>query len=361
MPTPAAVKAFNAAAFSGSPTSYVPVAVFVGGTSGVGQGMVEAFARYVRGRAHIIIVGRNEHAAASILARLPKPDALEFDDASGGGSGTENATKGWKHEFVPCDVSLMANVRAACAEIRARCARINVLVLTAGYSSMMNPALTSEGVDLHLAMRYYHRFLFIQELLPLLQAAGALSQDAKVMSVLGAGRGSPKRPIDLENLGNTVKPREGRFGVSMRSMIMSSGYTDAMLAHFATQNPNVAFTHIHPGIVRTSALRSTADFDGLLTPLAWILNFILPFFAVSQDECAEHMLYALFTGERGLFIRDRYGDAVSELAFESRVELGESNETSVLNGVPLRGYGASDLGVRRIVEQSEAVTAMGTR
>jgi hypothetical protein len=50
------------------------------------------------------------------------------------------------------------------------------------------------------------------------------------MSVLGAGLGSPKRPIDLENLGNTVKPRNGRFSVAMRSMIMSSGYTDAMLA-----------------------------------------------------------------------------------------------------------------------------------
>jgi hypothetical protein len=39
------------------------------------------------------------------------------------------------------------------------------------------------------------------------------------------------------------------------------------------------------------------------------------------------MLYALFTGERGLFIRDRYGNAISQLAFEAPVELGESTET----------------------------------
>ncbi|KAJ7236875.1 hypothetical protein B0H12DRAFT_122886 [Mycena haematopus] len=342
MPTQAIVKASNA---SFAP-SYIPVAIFVGGTSGVGQGMVEAFARYVQGRAHIIIVGRNEHAAASILARLPKP---AWDSA-----GAE--TDEWKHEFVPCDVSLMANVRAACAEIRAKCTRVNFLVLTAAYNSMVNPAMTSEGLDLHLAMRYYQRFVFIQELLSLLQAARARSEDTKVMSVLGAGLGSPKRPIDLENLGNTVKPRKGRFTVAMRSSIMSSGYTDAMLAHFATQNPGIAFTHIHPGIVRTNGLRAVADFDGLLTPLSWILNFILPFFAVSQDECAEHMLYALFTGERGLFLRDRYGNAVSQLVFDSPVELGDSPATSVLNGVPMLGYGASDLGVRRIVEQSEAVT-----
>ncbi|KAJ6526673.1 hypothetical protein B0H19DRAFT_1243430 [Mycena capillaripes] len=338
MPITAVAKVSNTA-FS---LSYLPVAIFVGGTSGVGQGMVEAFARYVEGRAHIIILGRNEHAAAEIIARLPKPN--------------EGDASGWKHEFIACDVSLMAHVRAACAEIRTKVERINFLVMTAGYNSMVNIAITSEGLDLHLAMRYYQRYVFIKELLPLVKAAQAFSQAAKVMSVLGAGRGSPKRPIDLENLGNTVKPREGRFTVALRSMIISSGYTDAMLAHFASQNPAIAFTHIHPGVVRTSALH--VDFDGLLTPLSWILNFILPFLGVSQDECAEHMLYALFTNERGLFICDRYGDAHSQLAFEVPVELGENRETSVLNGVPMTGYGASDLGVHRIVAHSEAVTGV---
>ncbi|KAJ7443810.1 hypothetical protein FB451DRAFT_1056649 [Mycena latifolia] len=307
MPTPDVVKASNSA----SSFSYVPVAVFVGGTSGVGQGMVEAFARYLHGRAHIIIVGRNEHAAAEIIERFPKPAAGEAD--------------GWTHEFVACDVSLMANVHAACEVIRAKVTRVNFLVLTAGYGSMVNIALTSEDLDLHLAMRYYHRYVFIQKLLPLLQNAHDLMQDAKVMSVLGAGRGSPKRPLDLANLGNTVKPRVGRFSVALRSMIMSSGYTDAMLAHFAACTPAIAFTHIHPGVVRTSSLG--VDFDGLLTPLTWILNWIIPFFSVSQDECAEHMLYALFDGERGLFIRDRYGNAISSQVFEAPATLGESEET----------------------------------
>ncbi|KAJ7761799.1 hypothetical protein B0H16DRAFT_1530578 [Mycena metata] len=334
MPTLAIVKKSNA---SFDP-SYTPVAVFVGGTSGVGQGMVEAFARYVQGRAHIIVLGRNEHAAADILARLPRPDGAD----------------GWTHEFIPCDVSLMANVRAVCAQISAKVKRINFLVMTTGYSSMVNIGITSEGLDLHLALRYYQRYVFIQELLPLLQAAHVLSEDAKVMCVLGAGRGSPKRPIDLHNLGNTVKPRVGNFKVAMRSMIASSGYTDAMLAYFAAQNPGIAFTHIHPGIVRTPTMG--ADFGGLLTPVSWLINLILRFIAVPQEECAEHMLYGLFNGDRGLFLRDRYGDVVSSLEFDAPVELDENDETSVLNGIPMNGYGASDMGVRRIIEHSEAVT-----
>ncbi|KAJ7022555.1 hypothetical protein C8F04DRAFT_1223860 [Mycena alexandri] len=333
MPTLAIVKKFNVS----FDASYAPVAVFVGGTSGVGQGMVEAFARSVHGRAHIIIVGRNGYAAADIIARLPRPDE-----------------DGWKHEFVSCDASLMANVRALCAEIRAKVKRINFLVITTGYSSMVNIGITSEGLDLHLALRYYQRYVFIHELLPLVQAAHSLSEDSKILCVLGAGRGSPKRPIDLNNLGNTVNPRAGGFTVALRSMIASSGYTDAMLAHFAAQNPGIAFTHIHPGVVRTPTMG--ADFSGLLTPVSWLINFILHFIAVPQEECAEHMLYALFNGERGLFLRDRYGDVVSALEFEAPVELGESVETSVLNGVPMKGYGASDIGVRRIIEHSETVT-----
>ncbi|KAJ7203545.1 hypothetical protein GGX14DRAFT_461446 [Mycena pura] len=319
--------------------AYAPVAVFVGGTSGVGQGMAEGFARYVGGRAHIIIVGRNEHAAADIIASFPRP-----------------ATAEWTHEFVPCDVSVMANIRAACAEIRAKVRRVNFLVITAGYSSMVNVAITTEGLDMHLAMRYYQRFVFIEELLPLVRAAHELGQDAKVMSVLGAGRGTPSRPLDLANLGNTVKPRTGRFTVALRSMITSSGYTDAMLAHFAAQNPGIAFTHIHPGVVRTPGLH--VDFDGLLTPLSWLLNWLVPLFAVSQDECAEHMLHALFTGARGLFIRDRYGNAVSAKEFDAQVELGDSEETSVLDGTPMPGYGASDCGVHAVVAHTEAVTAV---
>ncbi|KAJ6628230.1 hypothetical protein B0H10DRAFT_1905153 [Mycena sp. CBHHK59/15] len=340
MPSLPIAKASNA---TFSPT-YLPIAVFVGGTSGVGQGIVEAFARYVHGRAHIIIVGRNEHAAEEIIEGLPKPADVD----------------GWRHEFLHCDVTLMSNVRAACTTIQQKVGRLNFLILTAGYASMAHVAQTSEGLDLHLSMRYYQRYVFTKELLPLLTAARQRGEDARVMSVLGAGRGSPERPIDLDNLGNT-KNRTGRIGTAMRSIVASSGYTDAMMAHFAARNPEIAFTHIHPGVVRTSF---RADFDGLLTPLSWLINFILPFIAISQNECAEYMLYALFTGERGIFICSKTGDVISAHAFDAPLQqLDEGSSTAhttgVLNGVQLKGYGASDVGVVRIIQHTEEVTRAG--
>lgn len=47
-----------------------PVAVFVGGTSGIGQGMAEAFNRHTKGNAHIVLVGRNRDAAEGIISKM---------------------------------------------------------------------------------------------------------------------------------------------------------------------------------------------------------------------------------------------------------------------------------------------------
>lgn len=72
MPSLKDVKAENARYAPG----YLPVAVFVGGTSGIGQGMAQAFAKHTNGNAHIVLVGRNEAAASAILASFPTPTSL---------------------------------------------------------------------------------------------------------------------------------------------------------------------------------------------------------------------------------------------------------------------------------------------
>nr|GAT56138.1 predicted protein [Mycena chlorophos] len=342
MPTLETAKASNAK-FT---PSYVPVALFVGGTSGIGQAMAEAFARYVGGRAHIIIVGRSEIAAQETIARFPTPPM------------DSNAT----HEFIPCDLRLMANVRAVCADIKTKIDRVNFLVLTAGYTSLTNVALTEEGLDLNLAMRYYQRYVFISELLPLLRNAKSLGQDAHVMSVLGAGKGTPSRPLDLKNLGNIVLPRTGSsMSVAMRGLTMSSGYTDAMMAHFASQNPTIAFTHTFPGVVNTPGLGEAVELGWFLRPLSWILGAVLPWIAVSPSVSAEHMLFALLPSNEevspgGFFLRGATGDIVSSHRFETAAQLGDSEETSVLHGTLMPGYGASDRATKIVVEHSEVIT-----
>lgn len=174
------LSAIRSANVSKLPTNYTPVGVFVGGTSGIGQAMAEAFAQMIKGKATIVLVGRNKTAADTIIANLPK-DATEST-----------------FEFVQCDVTLMRNVAAASKEILAKHPRINYLVLTPGFISMKGFDPSEEGIDRKLACHYYGRWKFINDLLPALRSAEAEGQDARVLSVMAASKGGA---IDLEDLG----------------------------------------------------------------------------------------------------------------------------------------------------------------
>jgi NAD(P)-dependent dehydrogenase (short-subunit alcohol dehydrogenase family) len=193
-----AIRADNAA-FS---PSYFPVALFVGGTSGIGQATMEAFARYTKGEAHIIICGRNRAAAESIIASFPK--------SSNG-----------RYEFIACDVTLMKNVHATTTGLLSTLPKLNFLVLSTGFLNF-NGRLdeTSEGIDKKLAVDYYARWKLINDLMPLLQKAKDAGEDAKVMSVLAAGKGGP---IDLDDLGL-------KKGYSLtEEMAASATYNDIMV------------------------------------------------------------------------------------------------------------------------------------
>jgi len=70
--------------------------------------------------------------------------------------------------------------------------------MTTGYLTLKGRDETSEGIDKKLALNYYARWKFINDLMPLLRKAKDAGEDAKVMSVLAAGHGGP---IDLDDLG----------------------------------------------------------------------------------------------------------------------------------------------------------------
>lgn len=117
---------------------YVPTAVFVGGTAGIGRSMVETFGERTNGNANIIIIGRNRAAAEKVLARLPKPSNPNV-----------------KREFIQCDVSRVKNVHEATQQLLSSHPKINFLVLTAGLMSTKGRNETEEGLDAKLAVHYY--------------------------------------------------------------------------------------------------------------------------------------------------------------------------------------------------------------
>ncbi|KAH9942443.1 NAD-P-binding protein [Epithele typhae] len=274
MPSLAAARAANAA-FA---PSYLPVAVFVGGTSGIGRACAEAFARYTRGNAHIVLVGRNEAAAHAILASFPAPSA-----------------PGAAHEFLHADAFLVRNVQAAADALRARLPRLHFLVLSTGLGmSLRGRDETAEGVDRRIGLAYYTRAKWVADLLPLLERAAAAGEDARVMSVLAAGKGGA---IDVDDLAF----RKGY--ASYKVGLASPTYTDLLFEHLSKEHPSVAFVHAHPGLVRTPLI----NFDH------WAfgpINMLTGALAKNPEDCAEWMLYALFQSKHGFSRRSESGDDI---------------------------------------------------
>ncbi|KAJ7865041.1 hypothetical protein B0H14DRAFT_2504829 [Mycena olivaceomarginata] len=252
--------------------AYTPVGIFVGGTSGIGQGIAEAFTRHTNGRAHIVLVGRNEAAAAAILARLPAASSGEV----------------YTREFISCDLALVANAKRTSAQLAARFPRVNILFLTAGAISLKGFDPTpEEGIDRQMASLYYSKWAFIDGLLPSLRAAREAGEDARVAAVHTAGRGIP---VDLEDLGW----RRGCRGVSLVGQLVS--YQDLMAEAFGAHDPTLTFTHTFPGSVDTPVLRASPS---LALRIAHYVRLVLRIRGeMSIEECGERQLWGLGPSRR---------------------------------------------------------------
>lgn len=89
------------------------VAVFVGGTSGIGETTLKQFAKHAR-QPRIYYVGRSQEAADRIAT------ACKELNADG------------QYIFIKADTSLIRNVDVVCQEIRSKEKAVNVLFLSTG-------------------------------------------------------------------------------------------------------------------------------------------------------------------------------------------------------------------------------------
>ncbi|KAG9034253.1 hypothetical protein FRB95_013535 [Tulasnella sp. JGI-2019a] len=276
MVTLSVARAANAA-FSASSR---PVALFVGGTSGIGQGTAEAFARATKGNAHIMICGRSQANADKIIAALPK-------------------TPESKYEFIQCDVSLMKNVADTASTIRARVGSLNYLVLSQGIMTMQGFTPTAEGIDTKLALHFYSRWKFVDELMPLLEKSKSEGQEARVMTILDSFRGAE---LDEADLG--LKKKYSLASAAAQGIT----YNNLMVEEYSKRYPQISFAHIYPGAVNTPNL--TRNMHWALKPVVSVLGMAL----TSLQDCGELMLYPLLSPayRQGAFYLDNHGEQVSQ-------------------------------------------------
>jgi hypothetical protein len=118
---------------------------------------------------------------------------------------------------------------------------------------------TSEGIDKRLALNYYARWRFIHDLLPSLERAKKAGEEAKTVSVLGAGKGAQ---IDVDDLGL-------KKGFSLLNVALAARtYNDLMLevAIFLFRSMIIILIKTLDSVVRIppsqSFLRSRSPRDG---------------------------------------------------------------------------------------------------
>ncbi|KAJ5102046.1 hypothetical protein NUU61_004268 [Penicillium alfredii] len=235
-------------------------ALFVGGTSGIGQSTLRQLARHAANPT-VYIVGRNQIRATPFLEEL------------------QQLNPQGRFHFVEADVSLIGNVDRACKQIMNQEKHLNFLFMTPGGISLGGRNDTVEGIDTLFALRYYSRMRFIQNLLPLLESTGP----SRVVSIYGGGFEFSINPDDLSLQHNFSLLNAYKHSITMTSLSMD---------HLSQKHPAISFIHGYPGLVGTNIYSNSfpppvaALYNYGMWPLMWP-------FSVNLKESGERHLFHL--------------------------------------------------------------------
>lgn len=149
-----------------------------GCTSGMGLVLAQTCARL---GARIVMLNRPSTRADDALGKLLEAGA----DAS----------------LVPCDLSSFASVRTAGQSLREQFADTGIDVLCCNAGIMAAPdAATEDGYDVQMQANHLSHFLLTHEIWPLLEKAGQLRGEARVVQHSSGARGKPGRPLHAKYL-----------------------------------------------------------------------------------------------------------------------------------------------------------------
>ncbi|KAJ5898824.1 hypothetical protein N7495_003568 [Penicillium taxi] len=249
------------------------VAVFVGGTSGIGEATARAFVRDTIS-SKIYLVGRNEVQASKIIEDLRQinPDG--------------------QISFVKCDAARLQSVDEACKTIQEKEEKINLLFMSAGILTTKGPDETDEGIDKKFSLHYYSRMRFLANMLPQLTKAGDVSDGD-----------SPVQPGLRRNLSSVVSVLDGRGEglLIMDDLSLKRNYslrncathaitmTTLSMTELAESNPKISFVHSYPGVVKTGLARNFGTFTRL--GMNAIMVLAKPWMVPLSDSGERH-LYA---------------------------------------------------------------------
>lgn len=248
------------------------IAVFVGGTSGVGKLTIKALVG-TGASVRIYLVGRKSSKERS-NAFIQELQAIN-----------SKAEIVWTEG----EISLLADSKRVCELIKEKESRIDLLFLTAGYAPFGTRKETAEGLEICQALEYYSRILFIQHLLPLLSK----SEAPRVVSVLGGGM-EQAAGFNMFKVDDLDLKKPGNF-VPMIAQVQYVNMTTTAMDKLAADNPKVTFIHSAPGWVNTGNLQRSQDDANPNSFLAWfswlVLKPLVSLMSFSDEESGQRNLF----------------------------------------------------------------------
>ncbi|EPE31137.1 NAD(P)-binding Rossmann-fold containing protein [Glarea lozoyensis ATCC 20868] len=242
------------------------VALFVGGTSGIGEYTLKAFVQNTISP-RVYLIGRSAPAAERIIQEC------------------QILNKDGKVEFLPANVSELGEVDRVCKEIMKKESKINLLVQSQGNMAMSGRDESHEGIDKKMSLSYYSRMRFINNLLPLLTTASTTAPHfSRSLSILSAGWESTINLSDLELKKSFSLGKCADHTITMNSL---------MTTEFAKRNTGTSFVHSYPSSVNTGLSREMPFWARTLVKIATPL--FKPFF-VGNDETGARQLFLATSG-----------------------------------------------------------------
>ncbi|KAJ4258951.1 hypothetical protein NW762_008039 [Fusarium torreyae] len=249
------------------------VAVFVGGTSGIGNATIKALAT-TGAEARIHVIGR-EASKDRMTAFIQELHSIN--------SRAEVIWTG-------AEISLLSEVKRVCEGIMRQESRVDLLFMSAGYAPFGSRHETAEGFEVTQSLEYYSRILFIRLLMPLL----CKSESPRVMSVLAGGLEPPS--ISLDDMDLKHPSNFGGFKAQGHYAAMGT----LALERLGNEYEKVTFIHSFPGWVKTgNHLRGQ---EGKRNPIIHsVMESFIGLMSFSEKESGQRHLFestsAMFGGQ----------------------------------------------------------------
>ena len=228
------------------------IILITGATGGIGRVAAEQLAGM---GGHVVIVGRNPRKTQTVVEEI------------------RAATGNPQVDYLIGDLSLQADVKRVACEYTERYDRLHVLINNAG-ALFMRREVTSEGLEMTLALNHLAYFTLTYELLDLIKA----SAPARIINVASAAHYGSR--IDFKRL-DSGQPYVG-YDAYGRSKLMNVVFTYE-LAHML-ESSRVMVNCLHPGFVATNFGKNNG---ALYRPIMNLTHL----FAISPQKGAETIVY----------------------------------------------------------------------